>query len=73
MVRKELGWNYKPFKIPQNILRNWREIGEKGEKIEYKWNKIYFRKKNKINKFFKNDFIKSVVNEKKMQLKIIKV
>ena len=44
----------------------WREIGKKGEKIEYKWNKIYKRKKSKINKFFKNDFIKSAVNEKKI-------
>ena len=69
LVRKELGWNYKPFKIPQNILSNWREIGKKGEKIEYKWNKIYLKKKNKINKFFKNDFIKSVVDEKKNAIK----
>ncbi len=69
LVRRELGWNYKPFQIPKNILEIWREIGKKGEKIEHKWNKNYKKKKNKINKFFKNDFIRSVVNEKKIAVK----
>ncbi len=69
LVRKRLGWNYKPFQIPKNILGIWRKIGKKGEKIENRWNKIYRKKKNKINKFFKNDFIKSAMNEKKIALK----
>ena len=69
LVRKEIGWNYKPFEIPKNILKIWREIGRKGEKIEIKWNKIYKKKKSKINKFFKNDFLKSAINEKKIALK----
>jgi transketolase len=69
LVRKELGWNYKPFEIPKNILKTWRDIGGKGEKIENRWNKIYRKKKSKINKLFKNDFLKSAVNEKKIALK----
>ena len=69
LVRKELGWNYKPFQIPKNILDTWKEIGKKGEKIEYKWNKLYRKKKGKINKFFKNDFEKSIIIEKKIALK----
>ena len=69
LVRKKLGWNYKPFEIPKIILDTWRGIGKKGEKIEYKWNKIYSKKKSKINKFFKNDFKKSVINEKKIAIK----
>ncbi len=73
LVRRELGWNYKPFQIPKNILEIWREIGKKGEKIEYKWNKIYNKKKNKINKFFKNDFIRSALKEKKIALKEDKI
>ena len=32
LVRQELGWNYKPFEIPKNILSVWRGIGRKGEK-----------------------------------------
>ena len=45
LVRRELGWGYKPFQIPKNILEIWREIGKKGEKIENKWNNIYKKKK----------------------------
>ena len=26
LVRRELGWNYKPFQIPKNILEIWRTI-----------------------------------------------
>ncbi len=69
LVRKELSWNYKPFEIPRNILKIWRNIGGKGEKIENRWNKIYRKKKTKINKIFKNDFLKSLANEKKVALK----
>ena len=69
LVRKELGWNYKPFQIPGNILGIWREIGKRGEKIEHKWNKTYRKKKIKINKFFKNDFINPSENEKKIAIK----
>ena len=69
LVRKELSWNYKPFEIPKNILNNWRKIGKKGEKIEHKWKKLYFKKKNKINNFFKNNFNESYLIEKKTALK----
>ncbi len=72
LVRKELGWNYKPFQVPKKILESWRKIGQRGEKIEHKWNRTYNKKKNKVNKFFKNDFIDSVINEKKMAIKDFK-
>ena len=41
LVRKKLGWMYKPFEIPKNILNEWIKIGSKGSKIENKWNKTY--------------------------------
>ncbi len=69
LVRKKLNWSYGPFKIPKNILKEWRSIGKKGEKIENKWNKIYAKRKNKINKFFKNTFSRSILMEKKKALK----
>ena len=31
LVRKKLKWNNKPFEIPQEILDEWRKIGDKGE------------------------------------------
>ena len=72
LVRKELGWNYKPFEIPKEIMKSWRQIGKKGEKIENKWNKIYNKKKNKINKFIKIDFTKQLATEKKIAIKEFK-
>ncbi len=68
LVRKKLGWSYRPFEIPKNVLGFWRDIGRKGEKIEYRWNKLFQKKKNKINKFFKNNFTKSTLSEKKIAL-----
>ena len=34
LVRKKLNWKYLPFEIPKEILKAWRDIGEKGEKLE---------------------------------------
>ena len=31
LVRKKLKWNYEPFKIPDNLLKEWRNIGKKAE------------------------------------------
>ena len=64
LVRKKLNWKYKKFEIPNNILNQWRTIGNKGSKIESSWNKIYKRKKNRINKILKNNFSKSIKSEK---------
>ena len=59
LVRKKLKWNYKPFEIPNEILKEWRKIGEKGIKDEKKWN-INFNKKNKK---IKEEFLR-VINNK---------
>ena len=64
LVRKELEWHHKPFKLPVNILNAWKKIGEKGKKNENKWNKNFRKKKSKINKLVKNNFSKSLENEK---------
>ena len=69
LVRKKLNWNYKPFQIPKELLKVWREIGKKGAKIEYEWKKKYKKKKNKINNYFKNNFTKSILKEKKTAIK----
>ena len=43
LVRKKLNWNYKPFEIPSEIKKLWREIGDKAsakaEKDEAKYQK----------------------------------
>ena len=69
LVRKKLKWKSEPFKIPKQILNEWREIGNKGSKEELKWKKYYYKKKNLIEKTFSNKFKNIFEIEKK---KIIK-
>ncbi|MDA7596860.1 transketolase [Candidatus Pelagibacter sp.] len=69
LVRKTLNWNYKPFQIPDKILNEWKKIGKKGQTLENKWNKIYKKKKKKINIVLKNNFAKVLKNEKKNSIK----
>ena len=37
LVRKKLKWNNQPFEVPQEILDEWKNIGNKGEQLENKW------------------------------------
>ena len=48
LVRKKLKWNNKPFVIPDDILNEWKKIGEKGEKLEEKWKNDINKQKSKI-------------------------
>ncbi len=72
LVRKQLNWKYKPFEIPNNILNEWKKIGNKGTKLEANWNKFYRRKENNINKILKNNFSKALKSEKQNAVKEIK-
>ena len=64
LVRKALKWKNKPFIIPNKILKNWRKIGKRGETIEKKWNKIFNKKKIKLNQILKNNFTTTLKKEK---------
>ena len=69
LVRKKLKWNYEPFKIPSELLSEWRKIGEnasrKAKKNDQKYNKIFSKFKNlnsfkvSINKV-KNEYLKNL-------------
>jgi len=72
LVRKKLNWKHKQFEIPSNILNEWRKIGNKGTKLELRWNRIYKIKKSKIDKILKNNFNKSIRAEKINATKKIK-
>tara|TARA_B100000902_G_scaffold306724_1_gene295409 strand:- start:3936 stop:5879 length:1944 start_codon:yes stop_codon:yes gene_type:complete len=56
LVRKKLKWNYEPFKIPNELLNEWRKIGsrasKKAKKDELKNNQFFSNLKNL--KSFKN-------------------
>jgi len=72
LVRKKLDWKYKPFEIPKDILNEWNKIGSKGSQHEKRWNKIYKKKKYKIDKIFKNNFKKAIKSQKRNALNEIK-
>jgi len=59
LVRKKLKWKYEPFKIPQEILNEWRKIGTKGILEEKKWTSAYNKKNKKIR-----DEITRLINNK---------
>ncbi|MDB3975438.1 transketolase [Candidatus Pelagibacter sp.] len=72
LVKNTLNWNYKPFEIPSKILNKWKKIGERGEKLENAWSKIYQKKKVKINNLLKNNFTKILKTEKQNTIKELK-
>ena len=49
LVRKKLKWKYEPFKIPTELLGEWRKIGKKGSQRAPN-NKINFSNFNSLNK-----------------------
>jgi len=72
LVRKKLKWAHKPFTIPKDILREWKNIGNKGSKEEEKWKKHFNKKKNILNKIFSNKFENIFQLEKKNVIKNLK-
>ena len=59
LIRKKLKWPHEPFDIPKNILKAWREIGNKAQVKEKKSNKISFKEEGLKKK------IKSVIDNAK--------
>ncbi len=51
LVRKKLKWNYEPFNIPDNLLNEWKNIGNKAE-----------QKAKKRDKKFKLNFRKEITS-----------
>ncbi len=69
LVRKVLNWKSKPFDIPNKILKEWRKIGQRGEILEKKWNKIINRRKIKFTQTLKNNFNTALKKEKENAIK----
>ena len=47
---KKLKWKNEPFSIPDDILKAWREIGEKGIALEKQWLESLNKKNSNIKK-----------------------
>ena len=69
LVRKALNWKTKPFDIPNKILNEWRKIGQRGEILEKKWNKVLKGKKIKFNQTLKNNFTSVLKKQKENAIK----
>jgi transketolase len=63
LVRKKLNWNNKPFEIPQEILDEWKNIGEKGELLEKKWQEIINKKNPHLKKKFEKTYNKNELGD----------
>ncbi len=56
LVRKKLKWKNKPFNIPQEILDEWRKIGDKGELLEKKWQDAINKKNSKVKEDLEKNY-----------------
>jgi transketolase len=63
LVRKKLKWSNKPFETPQDILDEWKKIGNKGEQLEKKWQDLIDKKKPKIISELEKNYINSDLGE----------
>ncbi len=65
LVRKKLKWKTEPFKIPQEILDEWKKIGDKGELLEKKWLESINKKNPKIKSELEKTYINLDLDELK--------
>ena len=63
LVRKKLKWNTEPFKVPQEILDEWKKIGDKGELLEKKWKETIDKKYPKIKLELEKNYVNSDLGE----------
>ncbi len=63
LVRKKLKWNNKPFEIPQEILEEWKKIGNKGELLEKKWLEVNNKKNPQLKNNFEKNFNKNYLGD----------
>ena len=63
LVRKKLKWNNEPFKIPQDVLDEWKKIGDKGELHEKKWQDYLNKNNPKIKSELEKKYINSDISQ----------
>jgi transketolase len=63
LVRKKLKWKHEPFKIPTELLGEWRKIGKKGSQ-KVRNNKINFSNFNSLNKIIEKAKVEYFKNTK---------
>jgi transketolase len=63
LVRKKLKWNSEPFKIPEEILEEWKKIGDRGELYEKNWQESLNKKNPKLKSDLEKIYINSDISE----------
>jgi len=63
LVRKKLKWNNEPFKIPEEILEEWKKIGDRGELLEKKWQESLNKKDPKLKSDLEKIYINSDISD----------
>ncbi len=63
LVRKKLNWSHQPFEIPEEILKEWRLIGAKGEELEKNWLDNLNKSKSEIKENF-NHFNNTILRDR---------
>jgi len=66
LVRKKLKWNNKPFEIPQEIIDEWKKIGNKGELLEKKWKEIIDKKNPQLKSKLEKTYNKTELGDLEM-------
>jgi len=77
LVRKKLKWPHLPFQIPEQIFKEWRLIGSRGEALEKNWLKELNKSKSNIkenfnrlnNRVFRDELNKIITSEKQKYFK----
>jgi transketolase len=52
LARRQLGWDYPPFVIPDHILKAWREVGSRGALLSAAWERRLAQKDTTIREEF---------------------
>lgn len=48
-TRKNLGWEYEPFVVPDDVLKHFRKAVDRGAKLEQDWNQLLAEYKSKYS------------------------
>ncbi len=68
LVRKKLNWKYPPFKIPDRVLNEWRDIGNKASLKAEKYN---FKEETKKRNLIPDPISEEIEEYKKSYLKTL--
>ncbi|HEY8419452.1 MAG TPA: transketolase [Clostridia bacterium] len=61
-TKENLGWNYEPFEVPQEVYEHYKQLAKRGEEAEEQWNKLLEKYKEQYPQDYQA-FIDAVENK----------